>query len=189
MDTYSMTVGYSVPAVVTGKPINIGGSQGRTEATGRGVIICMDEALRRRGQDDPSKISVVIQGFGNVGTWAAKHAYDLGYKIIAISDITGGYYNENGLDIDDVLAHTAKHRHRLLEGYTEADPITNAELLALECDVLAPCALENQLTETNAANVKASMIAKATTARPPNHESSTTRGSRSSRTSWRTRAA
>ncbi|NLE51859.1 MAG: Glu/Leu/Phe/Val dehydrogenase [Chloroflexi bacterium] len=158
MDTYSMTVGYSVPAVVTGKPLNIGGSQGRREATGRGVIICMDEALRRRGQDDPSQVRVVIQGFGNVGTWAAKHAYDLGYRIIGISDVTGGYYNENGLDIDDVLTHTAKSRHNLLEGYAEADQISNAELLALECDVLAPCALENQITEDNAHNIKASMI-------------------------------
>ena len=158
MDTYSMTVGYSAPAVVTGKPLNIGGSQGRKEATGRGVIICMDEALRRRGQDDPSQISVVIQGFGNVGTWAAKHAFDLGYRVIAVSDVTGGYYNENGLDIDDVMAHTARNPHNLLEGYSEADRITNAELLALECDVLAPCALENQITEANARDVKASLI-------------------------------
>src|SRR5690606_29454709 len=96
--------------------------------------------------------------FGNVGTWAAKHAFDLGYKVIAISDVTGGYYNENGLDIDDVLLHTAKSPHGLLEGYREADPITNAELLALECDVLAPCALENQLTEANAHAVKARLI-------------------------------
>jgi glutamate dehydrogenase (NAD(P)+) len=158
MDTYSMTVGYSVPAVVTGKPLNIGGSQGRREATGRGVIICMDEALRRRGQDDPSQISVVIQGFGNVGSWAAKHAYDLGYKVIAVSDVTGGYYNENGLDIDDVLEHTSRNPHGLLEGYREADQITNAELLALECDVLAPCALENQITAENAHTIKASLI-------------------------------
>ena len=158
MDTYSMTVGYSVPAVVTGKPLNIGGSQGRREATGRGVIICMDEALRRRGQDDPSQISVVIQGFGNVGSWAAKHAYDLGYKVIAVSDVTGGYYNENGLDIDDVREHTSRNPHGLLEGYREADQITNAELLALECDVLAPCALENQITAENAHTIKASLI-------------------------------
>ena len=92
MDTYSMTVGYSVPAIVTGKPINIGGSQGRTEATGRGVVICMDEALRRgRSSAIPSQIRVAIQGFGNVGTYAAKHAFDLGYKVIAVSDVTGGY--------------------------------------------------------------------------------------------------
>ena len=79
MDTYSMTVGYSVPAIVTGKPINIGGSQGRTEATGRGVVICMDEALRRSGHQNPAQIRVAVQGFGNVGTYAAKHAFDLGY--------------------------------------------------------------------------------------------------------------
>jgi len=158
MDTYSMTVGYSVPAIVTGKPINVGGSQGRREATGRGVIICMDEALRRAGHNDPSAIRVAIQGFGNVGTYAAKHAFDMGYKVVAISDVTGGYYNAKGLDIDDVMAYTAQSHHNLLEGYSKADQLTNAELLALDCDVLAPCALENQLTEANAADVKAFLV-------------------------------
>jgi glutamate dehydrogenase (NAD(P)+) len=158
MDTYSMTVGYSVPAIVTGKPINVGGSQGRTEATGRGVIICMDEALRRMGHNAPGQIRVAVQGFGNVGTYAAKHAFDLGYKVIAVSDVTGGYYNAKGLDIDDVMAYTATTRHNQLEGYRNADKITNDELLALDCDVLAPCALENQLTEHNAADVKAFLV-------------------------------
>ena len=158
MDTYSMTVGYSVPAIVTGKPINVGGSQGRTEATGRGVIICMDEALRRMGHNDPGHTRVAVQGFGNVGTYAAKHAFDLGYKIIAISDVTGGYYNAKGLDIDNVMAYTATSRHNQLEGYRNADKITNDELLALDCDVLAPCALENQLTGHNAADVKAFLV-------------------------------
>jgi glutamate dehydrogenase (NAD(P)+) len=158
MDTYSMTMGYSVPAIVTGKPINVGGSQGRTEATGRGVVICMDEALRRGGHTNPSEIRVVIQGFGNVGTYAAKHAFDLGYKVIAISDVTGGYTNPKGLNIDDVMAYTATSRHHQLAGYKNAQPITNAELLALDCDVLAPCALENQITEENANDVKAYLI-------------------------------
>jgi len=147
-----------VPAIVTGKPINVGGSQGRREATGRGVIICMDEALRRAGHNDPGAIRVAIQGFGNVGTFAAKHAFDLGYKVVAVSDVTGGYYNAKGLDIDDVMAYTAQSHHNLLEGYSKADKLTNAELLALECDVLAPCALENQLTEANAADVKAFLV-------------------------------
>lgn len=158
MDTYSMTVGYSVPAIVTGKPLNVGGSQGRTEATGRGVIICMDEALRRKGHNDPSQIRIAIQGFGNVGTYAAKHAFDLGYKVIAVSDVSGGYYNANGLDIDDIMAYTKTSHHNLLEGYPDADQITNQELLALDCDVLAPCALENQITEDNADDVKAFLV-------------------------------
>jgi glutamate dehydrogenase (NAD(P)+) len=158
MDTYSMTVGYSVPAIVTGKPINIGGSQGRTEATGRGVVICMDEALRRMGHNDPSQIRVAIQGFGNVGSYAAKIAYDLGYKVIAVSDVTGGYYNADGLDVGDLVAYTETSHHHLLEGYSHADRLTNAELLALDCDVLAPCALENQLTGDNAEEVKAFLV-------------------------------
>ncbi len=158
MDTYSMTVGYSVPAIVTGKPLNVGGSQGRTEATGRGVVICMDEALRRSGRNTPSQIRVAIQGFGNVGKYAAKHAYDLGYKVIAVSDITGGYYRKDGLDVDDLLAYTATSRFHQLAGYPNADPITNEELIALDCDVLAPCAMENQITAENAASIKASLL-------------------------------
>jgi glutamate dehydrogenase (NAD(P)+) len=158
MDTYSMTVGYSVPAIVTGKPINIGGSQGRTEATGRGVVICMDEALRRAGYQNPSQIRIAIQGFGNVGTYVAKHAFDLGYKVVAISDVTGGYLNKNGLDIDDVMAYTATSTFNQLAGYPNAEPISNAELLALDCDVLAPCAMENQITRDNAKAIKASLI-------------------------------
>jgi glutamate dehydrogenase (NAD(P)+) len=158
MDTYSMTVGYSVPAIVTGKPINIGGSQGRTEATGRGVVICMDEALRRTGHQDPAQVRVAIQGFGNVGMYAAKHAFDLGYKVIGVSDVTGGYFNKNGLDIDDVMAYAAQHPFNQLEGYPNADPISNAELLALDCEVLAPCAMENQITRQNADTIKAFLI-------------------------------
>ncbi|MBN1681188.1 MAG: Glu/Leu/Phe/Val dehydrogenase [Anaerolineae bacterium] len=158
MDTYSMTMGYSVPAIVTGKPINVGGSQGRTEATGRGVVICMDEVLHRRGYNRPADVRVAVQGFGNVGTYAAKHADELGYCVIAISDVTGGYYNPKGLDIDDVLHYTADSPHHQLAGYPHAEPITNAELLALGCDVLAPCALENQITEENARDIKAFLI-------------------------------
>jgi len=157
MDTISKLRGRLEPGVVTGKPIAYWGSKGRTAATGLGVATCVLELLKTQNVD-PKTATVIVQGFGNVGTWAAKHAYDLGYRIIGISDVTGGYYNENGLDIDDVLTHTAKSRHNLLEGYAEADQISNAELLALECDVLAPCALENQITEDNAHNIKASMI-------------------------------
>jgi glutamate dehydrogenase (NAD(P)+) len=138
--------------------LNIGGSQGRTEATGRGVVILMDEALRRSGHNKPGEIRVAVQGFGNVGTYAAKTAFDLGYKVIAISDVTGGYYNPKGLDIDDVMAYTRTTRHNVLEGYKNAERISNAQLLALDCDVLAPCALENQITAANANDVKAWML-------------------------------
>ncbi len=158
MDEISSIQGYYSPEITTGKPINIGGSEGRTEATGRGVVICMDEALHRMGHGDPSQLRVVIQGFGNVGSYAARIAYDLGYKVIAVSDVTGGYVNGDGLDIPDVMAHAARHPHRLLDGYPHADRITNAELLALDCDVLAPCALENQITGDNADAVKAFLI-------------------------------
>ncbi|GIV81951.1 MAG: hypothetical protein KatS3mg051_1305 [Anaerolineae bacterium] len=101
---------------------------------------------------------MAIQGFGNVGSHAAKIAHDLGYKVVAVSDVSGGYFNGDGLDIDDVLAYTATSEHHLLKGYPHADPISNAELLALDCDVLAPCALENQITGDNADQVKAFLI-------------------------------
>jgi glutamate dehydrogenase (NAD(P)+) len=93
-----------------------------------------------------------------VGTYAARHAFDLGYKVIAVSDVTGGYYNEQGLDIEDMMAYAAKHRFNQLAGYPNAEPISNAELLALECEVLAPCAMENQITRENADDVKAFLI-------------------------------
>ncbi len=158
MDTYSMTVGYSVPAVVTGKPLNIGGSLGREEATGRGVIVCMLEALRQLEMvRSPRDISVVVQGFGNVGVHAANRAHALGFKVIAVSDVTGGYYNPKGLDIPAMKLYTA--RNRTLSGYTgDAEKITNAELLELPCDVLLPCALEGQLTGQNAAKIKAKLV-------------------------------
>jgi glutamate dehydrogenase (NAD(P)+) len=158
MDTYSMTVGYSVPAVVTGKPLNIGGSLGREEATGRGCIVCMLEALRQlEVTKSPPDISVVVQGFGNVGSHAARRAHDLGFKVIAVSDVSGGYYNKNGLNIPELYAYV--RQNRTLAGYKgEAEPITNAELLELPCDVLIPAALEGQLTGENAPRVKAKLI-------------------------------
>jgi glutamate dehydrogenase (NAD(P)+) len=158
MDTYSMTVGYSVPAVVTGKPLNIGGSLGREEATGRGAIVCMLEALRQRGYTkSPPDISVVVQGFGNVGSHAARRAHELGFKVIAVSDLSGGYYNSKGLNIPELYAYA--RQHRTLAGYKgEAEQITNAELLELPCDVLIPAAMEGQLTGENAPRVKAQLI-------------------------------
>ncbi len=160
MDTYSMTMGYSVPAVVTGKPLNIGGSLGREEATGRGVIVCMLEALRQLEiTRNPKDIVVVVQGFGNVGSNAAKRAHDLGFKIVAVSDASGGYYNPKGLNIPAMLEYVKRSPHKLLEGYKgDAQPVTNAELLELPCDVLIPAALENQLTADNARRVRAKLI-------------------------------
>jgi glutamate dehydrogenase (NAD(P)+) len=156
MDTYSMTVGYSVPAIVTGKPLIIGGSEGRTEATGRGVIIAMMEALKQLGQASRSSTSLVIQGFGNVGSHAAIYAYEMGYNVVAVSDVTGGIYNPRGLDIPNVLDHVRANGG--LAGFPDADAVTNAELLALPCHVLIPAAMENQLTAENAAAVRAELI-------------------------------
>ncbi len=156
MDTYSMTVGYSVPAVVTGKPLNIGGSQGRTEATGRGVIICMMEALKRQGRTNNENISVVIQGFGNVGTYAAEYAQEMGYKVVGISDIDGGIYNANGLDVAAVRRWAKENGTPA--GFPNAEVVTNSELLTLPCDVLIPAAMEGQITEHNAPHLRTSMI-------------------------------
>lgn len=156
MDTYSMTVGHSVPAVVTGKPLNLGGSEGRTEATGRGVIIAMEEALKRQEMYDKPNIKVVIQGFGNVGSHAAQIAQELGYKVVGISDISGGVYNPDGLDVKKLVDHT-KHGG-LLKDYKGLDYVSNRELLTLPCDVLAPCALQSQLTPDIAPYIKAKLI-------------------------------
>ena len=156
MDTYSMTVGYSVPAIVTGKPLNIGGSQGRNEATGRGVILCMVEALKRWGNLRPEDTRVVVQGFGNVGANAASYAHSLGYKIVGVSDVSGGIYNPNGLDVSSLRNFVAEHGD--IGGYAEGDSISNSELLTLPCDVLVPAAMEGQITESNAGRIQAKMI-------------------------------
>lgn len=159
MDTYSMTMGYSVPAVVTGKPLNIGGSLGREEATGRGVIVCMLEALRTTGVNrSPKDITIVVQGFGNVGSNAAQRAYDLGFKVVAVSDVTGGFYNPRGLNITEMREYVRNSPRKSLEGYKSAERVSNAELLELPCDVLIPAAMEGQLTGENAPRVRASLI-------------------------------
>ncbi len=158
MDTYSMHVGYSVPSIVTGKPVNIGGSEGRNAATGRGVIICMLEALKRQVSFDKPRadISIVVQGFGNVGSHAALYASDLGFKVVGVSDVRGGIYNPNGLNIPDVVEHAQKTGS--VVDYAHADKVSNEELLELPCDILIPAALENQLTKQNAAKVRARLI-------------------------------
>ena len=155
MDTYSMQRGFSVPAVVTGKPIAIGGSLGRAKATGRGIVFVTREALKRRGIAlDGAR--VVVQGFGKVGGAFAELIEEFGAKVIAVSDVTGGLFNANGLSIADLSAYTKENR--FIEGFPGGEPITNEELLALECEVLVPAALENVLTASNAGDVNARVI-------------------------------
>ncbi len=156
MDTYSMNVGKTSLGVVTGKPISLGGSLGRDAATGRGVEISTINLLGKQGID-PKNASVVIQGFGNVGTWAAKLLYDDGCKIIGLSDVYGAVYDPDGLNPYDAVERAMKPEDSV-SNLLPGKKITNDELLALECDVLAPCALQNQLTAKNAASVKAKII-------------------------------
>jgi len=157
MDTYSMHKGYSIPAVITGKPISIGGSMGRNEATGRGVMFTTRGALKHLGMD-PKETKVAVQGYGNVGSIAAYLLHDLGCKIIAASDTRGAIYNPKGFDPRDVLRH--KRETGSVVGYPDTDTITNPEVLELECDVLLPAALENTITEANADKIKASIVSE-----------------------------
>ncbi len=156
MDTYSMLHGHSVPAVVTGKPISIGGSEGRLEATGRGVMYMIREVLKQWPVAG-SPVSVAIQGFGNVGgTLAYLLGRDSGYKVVAVSDAEGAIYNGQGLDINAVRRY--KEETASVAGFPHADKITNAELLTLAVDVLAPAAMENQINRRNADQVRAKII-------------------------------
>jgi len=157
MDTYSMHKRHTVTAVVTGKPISMGGSLGRREATGRGVTIVVKEALRELGLP-LNGTKLAVQGFGNVGSIAAKLLEDEGLTVVAISDKSGGVYNPNGIYVSEALEWIKKNR--FLEGFPNGDRITNEELLEIECDVLAPCALENVITRKNAGNIKARIIAE-----------------------------
>ena len=157
MDTYSMRVGHTVTAVVTGKPVEMGGSLGRREATGRGVMFVTREALRYLGMPLLGS-TVAVQGFGNVGSIAAELLTKQGSKIVAISDRTGAYYNKSGLDI--AAAVTYVREHRSLDGFRGGEPITNDDLLTLPVDVLVPAALENVITSKNAGKVQAKIIAE-----------------------------
>src|ERR671911_266411 len=154
-DTYSMNKGHSVLGVVTGKPLNIGGSLGRLEATARGAHYCIREAVKKQGRSLDG-MRVVVQGFGNVGSYLAKFVAEDGAKVVGISDSSGGIHNSNGIDVDLALAH--KQETGQLEGLKDTESITNDELLLLDCDVLAPCALEQVITADNADKIKAKVI-------------------------------
>ncbi|HEY9802714.1 MAG TPA: Glu/Leu/Phe/Val dehydrogenase [Leptolyngbyaceae cyanobacterium] len=159
MDTYSMNVGHAVPGVVTGKPLSVGGSRGREMATGRGVMIIVHEALADLGKSLDG-VRVVIQGFGNVGGAAAELLYQAGAKIIAVSTAEGGVFAADGLDIPALKAYAAENRKSIV-GFPQSEPISNAELLTLPCDVLIPAALENQITEENVDQIQAQIVAEA----------------------------
>jgi glutamate dehydrogenase (NAD(P)+) len=154
-DTYSMNKGHSVLGVVTGKPLEIGGSLGREEATARGALFCIREAIRKRGRALDG-LSVAVQGFGNVGSYLSKFLAEAGAKVMAISDSSGGLFNANGIDVPAAIAR--KRETGALDGLRGAEPISNDDLLLVDCDVLAPCALEQVITGENADKVRASII-------------------------------
>ncbi|MEX0684677.1 MAG: Glu/Leu/Phe/Val dehydrogenase [Balneolales bacterium] len=158
MDTYSMHARKNETAVVTGKPLIIGGSKGRKEATGRGVITVVMAALNKLGIL-PGKSTIAVQGFGNVGYISAKLMYEQGAKIIAISDVSGAYYNANGIDIQKAYSFSQLNKGSL-EGFNGGDMITNSALLELDCDVLIPAAKEDQINRYNAPKIKAKIIAE-----------------------------
>jgi glutamate dehydrogenase (NAD(P)+) len=164
MDTYSQERGFAIPGVVTGKPIEIGGSLGRAESTGRGVVYTVQHAakhLHSIGKPAPkmdSSTTVAIHGFGKVGAVAAQEIYNLNTKVVAVSDVSGGLYNKNGLNIPDVLKYMAKNR--TLVGYPEADLINNEELLSTHVDILIPAAIDGVITPKNVASVNAKIIAE-----------------------------
>jgi len=158
MDTVSMEAGHSIPAVVTGKPLEIGGSEGRPSATGRGVTMVALEACRRLDLD-PRTSSVAIQGFGNVGSVTARLMHHEGFRVCAVSDVRGGIYDPDALDIAAVVEHRAETGQ--LQGYPGARPVTNAQLLELPVDVLVPAAMESQIVAGNAPRVRARLVVEA----------------------------
>jgi glutamate dehydrogenase (NAD(P)+) len=158
MDTYSVYAGHTVPSIVTGKPVGLGGSLGRREATGRGVGYLVNRATDALGLD-MSQTTAVIQGFGNVGSVTAFSLARYGAKIIAVSDVHGGIYNASGLDLWKLEKHAAVNK--TVADFPEAEPVSNEELLLLPCDILVPAALERQITEANAAKIKCRILAEA----------------------------
>lgn len=158
-DTYSMLKGEASQEIVTGKPISLGGSLGRADSTGLGVAVIAKSTMKRYGMPVEGA-TVVVQGFGKVGYWAAHHLAKAGCKIIAVSDISGGYYHPHGLDIEAMLAYSKHSATRTLEGYTAdgVERVTNEELLTLPCDTLIPAAMEDQITERNADDIRAKFV-------------------------------
>jgi len=158
MDTYSTHAGYSVPGIVTGKPVGLGGSVGRREATGRGVGYLVNRATDTLGLE-MNKSTAVVQGFGNVGSVTAFSLARYGAKIIAVSDVTGGIHNPKGLDLWKLEKHLAEKQP--LANFSEAEPVTNEELLLLPCDILVPAAMERQITGANAGKIQCRILAEA----------------------------
>jgi len=157
MDTYSMHMRKTVTAVVTGKPINIGGSRGRREATGRGIMIVCDEAVKKLGLS-PESSRVIVQGFGNVGSNAARLMAAEGYKVIGIAEVNGGLYNRKGIDLEALWEF--RQRNGTIHGFPEADKVDDAELLTTECEILIPAAVENQITSRNVDQIKCKILAE-----------------------------
>jgi glutamate dehydrogenase (NAD(P)+) len=155
MDTYSMHVGHTTTSVVTGKPLEMGGSLGRREATGRGVMIVARESAKHVGFDIKGA-RIAIQGFGNVGSISAQLLADIGAKIVAVTDWKGGVYNPQGLDIGKLIEHVA--RTKTVEGFGGGEPLGNDQLFTLDVDILIPAALENQITMENAPNIRAKVV-------------------------------
>jgi glutamate dehydrogenase (NAD(P)+) len=158
MDTYSVHAGYTVPSIVTGKPVGLGGSLGRREATGRGVGYLVNRAADTIGLD-VARATAVVQGFGNVGSIAALSLARYGVKVIAVTDALGGVHNAGGLNLWELEKHVALNK--TVAGFPEADPITNDQLLVLPCDILVPAALERQINGENAAKIQCRILAEA----------------------------
>jgi glutamate dehydrogenase/leucine dehydrogenase len=157
MDTYSMNKGYAVPAIVTGKPVDIGGSEGREKATSRGIAYCVREAAKTLKMELKGA-TVAIQGFGNVGGNSAPILAEMGCTIVAVSDVNGGIHNPKGLDVKALAAHVKQTGS--VKGFPGSKPISNAELLELKVDILAPCALEGVITKENAARINCRILAE-----------------------------
>ncbi|MCO5142714.1 MAG: Glu/Leu/Phe/Val dehydrogenase [Oligoflexia bacterium] len=167
MDTFSQLKGFAIPGVVTGKPIDIGGSLGREDATGRGVVHCAEEAAKILKIPMSSNTKVAVHGFGKVGAVAAREIADLGCTVVAVSDVSGGIYNANGLDIRDCMQWVSTNGS--LEGYTKAEKISNEALLELDVEILLPCAMEHVIHEKNADRIRAKLISEGANG-PVTHE-------------------
>ncbi len=157
MDAYGQVNGYT-PGIVTGKPVELGGSVGRDSATGRGVMNIV-EALIEEKNWTPRNMEIVVQGFGNVGSWVARIAYDMGFKIIAVSDVTGGIYSKSGLNIPEIIEYIKKNKS--IKEYSNSEYLSNQDVLELDCDLLIPSAINNVINKSNASNIKADIILEA----------------------------